>query len=86
MALFTACGEIREIKLDNAFLVINVREEFLYNTLTKEDNFNKISALLKQVNNNLELKFNLIKRKDDKTQVNLKRLQEVFGKDLEFFN
>ncbi len=86
MALFTACGEIREIKLDNAFLVINVREEFLYNTLTKEDNFNKISALLKQVNNNLELKFNLIKRKDDKTQVNLKRLQEVFGKDLEIFN
>lgn len=86
MALFTACGEIREIKLDNAFLVINVREEFLYNTLTKEDNFNKISALLKQVNNNLELKFNLIKRKDDKTQVNLKRLQEVFGKDLEILN
>lgn len=86
MALFTACGEIREIKLEGATLVINIREEFLYNTLTREDNLLKLTSLLKQVNNNLDLKFNLIKKKDDKTQVNLKRLTEVFGKSLEIID
>lgn len=83
MALFTACGEIREIKLENSTLVINIREEFLYNTLTSENNLNKLTSLLKQVNNNLDLKFNLIKKKDDKTQINLKRLQEIFGNNLD---
>ncbi len=83
MALFTACGEIREIKLEKNCLIINIREEFLYNILTKEENLYKITTLLKQVNNDLDLKFNLIKKKDDKVSINLKKLQDIFGKDLE---
>lgn len=86
MALFTACGDIREIKLEGHELVINIREEFLYNILTKEENLYKITTLLKQIKSDLELKFVLINKKDNNAEINLKRLTEVFGNTLEIKN
>ena len=82
MALFTACGEIRNVEINDDFvLVVNVKEKFLYSILTKTENYKKILELLKQIDNRLDLQINLIKN-EDFCKENLEKLKNLFGKNL----
>lgn len=82
MTLHTACGELRDICFEGNTLCVKVKEEFLFNILQKEENFHQILGILRQIKEDIELKFILQKRQEDKTKVNLERLKEVFGSEL----
>lgn len=82
ITLHTACGEIREVELKGNTLNVLVKEDYLYTILTKENNFNQILDLLRQIEANIDLKFILKKKPEDKIKINLERLKNIFGEEL----
>ena len=82
MTLHTACGEIRDIELSGNTLNVLVKEDYLYTILTKENNYNQILALLRQIEENIDLKYILKKKPEDKMKVNLEKLKNIFGEEL----
>lgn len=82
ITLYTACGEIRDVKFNKNNLVVNVKEDVLFDILTKEDNKNKIEALLKNIDDRIKIVFEKNSTKVDKSKQNLDRLISLFGKDL----
>lgn len=82
MTLHTACGEIRDIELSGNALNVLVKEDYLYTILTKENNYNQILALLRQIEENIDLKYILKKKPEDKMKVNLEKLKNIFGEEL----
>ncbi|MBQ9792476.1 MAG: hypothetical protein IJW32_01850 [Clostridia bacterium] len=82
MTLHTACGEIRDIELNGNTLNVLVKEDYLYTILTKDNNFNQILDLLRQIEANIELKYILKKKPEDKIKINLEKLKNIFGEEL----
>lgn len=82
MTLHTACGEIRDIELNGKTLNVLVKEDYLYTILTKEDSYNQILSLLRQIEADIELKYILKKKPEDKMKVNLEKLKNIFGEEL----
>ena len=82
VALHTACGEIRNVEIDENVLTVFVKEEYLYNVLKNEDNFKNIEKVLKLVDVNLVL--NIEKQIPEKNIVleNKKRLLKLFEEKL----
>ena len=82
VALHTACGEIRNVEIDENVLTVFVKEEYLYNVLKSEDNFLNIEKVLRLIDNNLKL--NVEKQIPEKNIVleNKKRLQKLFDEKL----
>lgn len=82
VALHTACGEIRNVEIDENVLTVFVKEEYLYNVLKNEDNFKNIEKVLKLVDANLVL--NIEKQIPEKNIVleNKKRLLKLFEEKL----
>lgn len=83
MTLHTACGEIRDVSLDGFTLSAVVSEDYLYNILTKGQNFEKISFYLKQINDKINIQFIKKQKSTDFVQKNLEKLKEIFGSSLE---
>ena len=82
MTLHTACGEIRDFRIENNVLNVFVKEEYLYNILKNEDTYVILSKLLKEIDDNLSLNFVLVKKTEDKAQKNLELLKNIFGDSL----
>ena len=82
VALHTACGEIRNVEINENVLTVFVKEEYLYNVLKNEDNFKNIEKVLKLVDVNLVL--NIEKQIPEKNIVleNKKRLLKLFEEKL----
>ena len=82
VALHTACGEIRNVEINENVLTVFVKEEYLYNVLKSEDNFLNIEKVLRLIDNNLKL--NVEKQIPEKNIVleNKKRLQKLFDEKL----
>ena len=83
MTLHSACGEQRDIKLVNGKLIINIRDEFTYNLIKKPENFQKIDLELKQINDKINVEFNLEKRSRSRLERNLLTLKELFGDEID---
>ena len=83
MTLHTACGEIRDVTFKDNTLNINVKEDYLYNILSKDENYKKIVSILNGINDKLSLVFNLVKENKNMAVENLQRLKDFFGNDLE---
>ena len=82
MTLHTACGEIRDFRIENNILNVFVKEEYLYNILKKDDTCVILTKLLKEIDENLSLNFILVKKTEDKAQKNLELLKNIFGDSL----
>lgn len=82
MTLHTACGEIRDFRIENNILNVFVKEEYLYNILKKDDTCVILTKLLKEIDENLSLNFVLVKKTEDKAQKNLELLKNIFGDSL----
>lgn len=82
MTLHTACGEIRNFEMDKKVLTIFVKEEYLYNILTKEENLLKIGLMLDEIYKGIKLKVELIKKPETKINENLQKLKALFAEDL----
>lgn len=82
VALHTACGEIRNVEINENVLTVFVKEEYLYNVLKSEDNFLNIEKVLRLIDNNLKL--NVERQIPEKNIVleNKKRLQKLFDEKL----
>ena len=82
VALHTACGEIRNVEIDENVLTVFVKEEYLYNVLKAEDNFKNIEKVLRLIDNSLRL--NVEKQIPEKNVVleNKKRLLKLFDEKL----
>lgn len=82
VALHTACGEIRNVEIDENVLTVFVKEEYLYNVLKAEDNFINIEKVLRLIDNSLRL--NVEKQIPEKNIVleNKKRLLKLFDEKL----
>lgn len=83
MVLFTACGEIRHVEKQENKLIVNIYEEYLYNILTKDENFYKLSLVLKKIDKDLTLSLNFLEKEESKSLINLKRLKRIFKDELE---
>lgn len=82
MTLHAACGEIRDIKIEKNEVKVNIKEEYLYNILKKEDNYATLTKLLREIDQNLTLSFILVEKTIDKAYKNLEILKNIFGNDL----
>ena len=82
VALHTACGEIRNVEIDENVLTVFVKEEYLYNVLTTEDNFLNIEKVLKLIDSNLSLKIEKMIPEKDVILENKKRLTKLFEEKL----
>ena len=83
MTLLSACGEQRDVKLVNGKLIVNIRDEFTYNLIKKPENFQKIDLELKQINDKINVEFNLEKRSRSRLERNLLTLKELFGDEID---
>lgn len=83
MTLHSACGEQRDVKLVNDKLIVNIRDEFTYNLIKKPENFQKIDLELKQINDKINVEFNLEKRSRSRRERNLLTLKELFGDEID---
>ena len=83
MTLHSACGEQRDVKLVNGKLIVNIRDEFTYNLIKKPENFQKIDLELKQINDKINVEFNLEKRSRSRHERNLLTLKELFGDEID---
>ena len=83
MTLHSACGEQRDVKLVNGKLIVNIRDEFTYNLIKKPENFQKIDLELKQINDKINVEFNLEKRSRSRLERNLSTLKELFGDEID---
>ncbi len=84
MTLHTACGEIREFSFNNFTLKAVVYEKYLYDILTKEENFSKIALELKRINDKINIEFVLKEKGNDKVSNNIKILKDLFGDEICF--
>ena len=82
MTLHTACGELRDIDLTANVLTVRVKEEYLYNILIRETTYHQLLGLIKQIDSELDLKFVLLKKQEDKMKINLQKVKDMFGDSL----
>lgn len=82
MTLHTACGEIRDLKIEDNVIKVNIKEEYLYNILKKEDNCATLTKLLREIDQNLSLSFVLVEKTQNKAIKNLEILKSIFGDNL----
>lgn len=83
MTLHTACGEIRDVKLEGNTLIAVVNEDYLFNILTKGQNFEKISFYLRQIDDKINIQFIKNAKPADFAQENLEKLKRIFGTNFE---
>ena len=79
MTLHTACGELRDIELLDNVLIVRIKEEYLYNILIRDVTYHQLLGLIKQIDSELELKFVLVKKQEDKMKINLQKVKDIFG-------
>ena len=79
MTLHTACGELRDIDLTDNVLTVRIKEEYLYNILLRDVTYHQLLGLIKQIDSELELKFVLVKKQEDKMKINLQKVKDIFG-------
>ena len=82
ITLFTACGEIRDVEFVKNKLVVNVKESFLFNILNKDENKLIVGKMLKGIDDRIEIEIVKKQTKVDYGETNLKKLREMFGKEL----
>ena len=81
--MYTACGEIRDVRFDKNELIVNVKEDFLFSILTKEENKNKIEELIKSIDDRIIIVFKKVVNKLEGSKQNLNKLKALFGEDLD---
>ena len=82
MMLHTAGGDITDLKMQDGKIVAKVKQHNLYTIMTQEDNFNKISLELKQINDKLEIEFVFDPPKESPGKKNLPLVKNLFGEFL----
>lgn len=77
--LHTACGDIRDVSLEDNVLTIYTTEEYLFNIISKKENLELLREFAQKVNEGLTLDISL--KKDNKIQIeeNIKKLKSKFG-------
>lgn len=82
MTLHTACGEIRDIKLENYVLKAFVKDKYLFNILTSSEINSKIALELKSINDKISIEFILKEKANSKIESNLLKIKELFGDEI----
>lgn len=82
VTLHTACGEIRDVFREENLVKAYVYEDYLFNILTKQENFDKILFELRQIDDKISLEFILKRVGKNKIKNNLQLLKNLFGDDL----
>lgn len=82
LTLHTACGEIRDVEFVKNKLRVNVKEEYLFSILSKQENVNKILSYLKKIDDRIELEFCFANKQSNNIAENIEKLRKIFGEDL----
>ena len=83
ITLYTACGEIRNVKFNENNLVVFVGQEYLFKILNKDDNVNKIEEILRCDFAKINVEFVKDFEKKDFAKKNLEKLSNFFGENLD---
>ncbi len=83
MTVHTAGGDIREISLRDFLLTVVVREEYLYNILSSEENIEILNKEIKKVNDKLSIKVIFKNTPPDLSQINAEKLRSIFGDEID---
>ncbi|NCB48721.1 MAG: hypothetical protein EOM55_03780 [Clostridia bacterium] len=82
VTLHTACGEIRDVTKEADLLKAFVYEDYLFNILTKKENFDKILFELNEIDDKISLEFILKRVGKNKSKNNLQLLKNLFGEEI----
>ena len=82
IALYTACGEIRDVSFKNNVLIVAVKEDYLYNVIVLPENLNRIGSILKEIDKRIDVSVEKLSTKSNLGAENLNKLQSLFGKNL----
>ena len=63
-ALYTACGDVRNINLDGDDLVVYIEDEYLYNIIASEKNVQLLQEIVKDIDDAVCLKIEFAKKED----------------------
>lgn len=81
VALHIACGDITDVERNGDKFIINTTEEFLYELLKSEENYNDLKKAFANfgINN-----FEIVKKEKiiSKTQEDINKLKNIFGNKL----
>ena len=74
-ALYTACGDVRNINLDGDDLIVFIEDEYLYNIIAGEKNLQLLQEIVQDIDSAVCLKIEFAKKEDyvEKDIIMLKR-------------
>ena len=80
--MYTACGDIRQVVLQQNELVLFVQDDYLYNVLSKQNNFQVLVDILQSVNRNATLRLQKQQKVVHNVEKDIFELKKKFGKML----
>ena len=80
-SLYTACGDVRNVRLEGDDLVVSIEDEYLYNIIASEKNIELLSEILHGIDNVANIKIEYLKREDYVAE-DIEKLKKKFGKML----
>lgn len=81
-ALYTACGDVRNINLNGDDLVVYIEDEYLYNIIASEKNVQLLQEIVKDIDGAVCLKIEFAK-KEDYVEKDLAMLKRKVGNILQ---
>ncbi len=80
-SLYTACGDVRSVRLEGDNLVVSIEDEYLYNIIAGEKNIELLGEILHGIDNVAKIKIEYLKR-EDYVAKDIEKLKKKFGKML----
>lgn len=80
-ALFTACGDVRKVSLEQENLIVFIEDEYLYNIISGATNIKLLQDTLAEIDNvaNIQIKYD---KPEDYVSKDLEVLRRKFGNSL----
>ncbi len=80
-ALYTACGDVRNVVLGGDTLVVYIEDEYLYNIISSERNLAVLQELTSEIDDVAALSVQYSK-KEDYVEKDIATLKKKFGSEL----
>ena len=81
-ALHVSCGEIKDVEIKDAKLLILTDQQYLHSIITKQENIEQIENAIKFLGLNLQPEVVLLEKPSIATEADLLTLKEYFGEYL----
>ncbi len=80
-ALYTACGDVRDVTIEHDKLIVSIEDEYLYKIIAGETNINLLQMTLAEVDKLAKLEV-VYSKPEDYVKIDLETLRRKFGNTL----